>query len=332
MLHRIKIMYIFALQNVQYMKRILVILFALILPLCATAQKKGYKLNKEKSSKTKPAWVTDDQNLRDYLYVTGNEANNLEEAKNAALLYVVEDIAHSVAVIIESEVEEVTVFENDADRQRFRQEYTDKTKTKVAKMPALQGITIQNADIYYECYYSRKLGDEYYKLYMRYPFTVFERQEVIDAFNKQEEIINNKIKTLEDELEMVSSIEEITTNYQKLNSLKKELGDGDTRTNRINAILNLYNNICSSILIDVVENSPGHMVVRLVYDGRLIRTTQRPKASSTCAGAFDFKYENGLCHLYFDSEYCYPQDDPTIKIVFNSGNGKPISKQIRIKF
>ena len=93
----------------------------------------------------------------------------------------------------------------------------------------------------------------------------------------------------------------------------------------------MYEGIYKSLIVEVVENRPGHVAARLVYEGRTITTAQKPSVSSSCAVGFDVKYVGGVCHVDFDSDYCYPQDDPTVKISFRAGNYKP-SKEIRIKF
>ena len=311
------------------MKKILIIALVMLLPVCMMAQKKGFKLA-EANPTEKPKWVTDKENI-DYIYVKGQEGATLADAKGAAMKGVVDEISQSVAVKVEGEIIDNAIMRVNNDQSEFQQEYINKTKTKLAKMPAIQGIAIQNADVYYERYYNKKSGEEYFVVYLRYPFSQFERRDLINAYNEQERLINEKIKTYMDAVETVSSIEEMTTNVALLNGLKKELDEEDSRINTITTAVNLYYDAYKSIIVEVVENRPGHMAVRLVYKGRQIITSQKPTISSDCANGFDVKYVDGVCHVDFDSSYCYPQDDPEIKISFRAGNYKA-AKQIRIKF
>lgn len=311
------------------MKKVLIIALAMMLPLCMMAQKKGYKLV-ESNPTEKPKWVTDKENI-EYIYVKGQEGATLADAKGLAMKGVVDEISQSVAVKVEGEIVDNSVMTVSNDQSTYQEEYINRTKTKLAKMPAIQGVTIQKADIYYERYYNKKTGDEYYVVYLRYPFSQFERRDIINAYNEQERTINEKIKTYLESVETVSSIEEINTNISFLNGLKKELDEEDSRISQINTIIGLYYDIFKSIIVEVVENRPGHMAVRLVYKGRMMTTSQKPTISSSCASAFDVKYIDGICHVDFDSQDCYPQDDPEIKISFKAGNNKA-NKQIRIKF
>ncbi|MBQ6084318.1 MAG: hypothetical protein IJK92_08215 [Bacteroidales bacterium] len=311
------------------MRKILIIAMALLLPVCAVAQKKGYKLAEANPSE-KPKWVTEKERP-DYIYVKGQEGANLADAKAAAMKVVVDDISQSVAVMVEGEIIDKTVMNVYGDKSEFKQEYINNTKTKLAKMPAIQGIAIQKADVYYERYYCKKTGAEYYMVYIRYPFSEFERRDLIAAYNAHEKEIDDKIKLYEDEVETVGSIEDISKNISLLGGLKSELGEDDSRIHKINTIIGLYNDIYKSIMVEVVENRPGHMAVRLVYKGRVMTTSQKPNVSSSCAMGFDVRYSDGVCNVDFDSEYCYPQDEPTVKISFRAGNSRP-NKEIRIKF
>ena len=311
------------------MRKLLIIAMAMMLPLCTVAQKKGFKLV-ESNPKEKPKWVTENERI-DYIYVKGQESATLADAKGAAMKIIVDDISQSVAVKVEGEIVDNTVIKIDGDRSEFTEEYINRTKTKLAKMPAIQGVTIQKADVYYERYYNKKNGEEYYVVYLRYPFTEFERRDLINAYNAHEKAINDQIAQYKDELETVSSIEDIRKNISSLTGLAKEVGDDDPRVHQINTIVGLYNDIYKSIIVEVVENRPGHMAVRLVYKGHLMTTSQKPNISSDCVTGFDVKYVNGVCHVDFDSEYCYQQDDPTVKITFKAGNYKP-GKEVRIKF
>jgi|GEM_PF-1236132 len=310
-------------------KRLLIILVVVLVPLCAVAQKKGFK-RVECVPKQKPAWVTEEER-KDYYYIKNQEGATLTEAKSAAMTEVLNSICGSVASIVTGEMKssgKVVVVGNE---QEFWEEYTSKTQVRIAKLPAIQGVTVQKADVYYERYYKRKTGEEYYVVCMRYPFNEFERRDLIDAYNKQEQFINDEIDRYDDEVEVVGSVEAINKNITGLNLLKKELFDDDSRVARIDAIIKLYTDILKSLTVELMENRPGFMSVRLTYKGKVITTSRKPKVTSDCANDFDVRYDKDKWTVAFNSGYCYEQDDPTVKIVFTAGNSKP-TKQVRIKF
>lgn len=310
------------------MRRFLIIALISLLPICGMAQRKGFKLV-EKNPTEKPKWLNEVER-EDYIYVKGVEAATLPDAKGLAMINVIDQIAQSVAVKISGEIVNDATTTTVNDKSEFKETYVSKTKTKIAKMKALQGFSIQNADIYYEHYYCKKQGETYYSVSLRYPFSAFERRVLIDDYNKQEKAINDTIDYYNNAVETVSSIEEINNNITILKGIKKELEEDDSRVERINTIINLYNNIFKSTIIEVAENKPGRVVVKMVYDGRVITTSQKPQILSNCAQSFDVKYYKDLCYVTFDSCYCYSQDDNEIKITFKAGVSK-IQKRIKIK-
>lgn len=310
-------------------KRLLIILVVVLVPLCAVAQKKGFK-RVECVPKQKPAWVTEAER-KDYYYIQNQEGATLTEAKNIAMTEVLNSICRSVAVTVTGVMIDEGTVDVVGDEQVFRESFTSRTQTKIAKLPAIQGISDQKADVYYEHYYKKKTGEEYYVVCLRYPFNEFERRDLLDAYNKQEQFINDEIDRYDDEVEVVGSVEAINKNISGLNLLKKELIDDDSRVERINAIIKLYTDILKSLTVELMENRPGFMSVRLTYKGKVITTSRKPKVTSDCANDFDVRYDKDKWTVAFNSEYCYEQDDPTVKIVFTAGNSKP-TKQVRIKF
>lgn len=310
------------------MKKIIIIL-AILLPLTATAQRKCFKLVETVPS-SEPKWVGAREHP-DFIYVMGQEGATLAEAKNAAMQSVLSDIAMSVAVNVNGDITDQSVINVSGNKVTYEESVVNNIKTKIAKIPAIQGIAIQKADVFYKRYYKKKTGEEYYVLYMRYPFNEFERRDLIKAYNQMEKEIDDKIAKYAEDIDDIKSVEEIKTSVAGLVSLKKEMSDDDSRINEINTIIGMYNDVYDAIMIDVVDNIPGSVVVRLIYNNHIIETSQKPKVNSDCATDFDIRTNNGLWFIGYDSRFCYPQDGPTINVVFKAG-AKNISKQIRIQF
>ena len=310
------------------MKKLIVIL-AIMLPLVATAQRKGFKLVETVPS-SEPKWVGAREHP-DFIYVMGQEGATLAEAKNAALQGVLGDIAMSVAVNVNGDITNQSVINVVGDKVTYEESVVNNIKTKIARMPAIQGIAVQKADVFYKRFYNKKTGEEYYVLYMRYPFNEFERRDLITAYNQMEKEIDEKIAKYIEDVDNVESVEDVKTSISGLISLKKELSEDDPRINQISTVVGMYNDIYNAIMMDVVESVPGKVAVRLLYNDRLIETSQKPRVSSDCATDFDISTENGLWYIGYDSRFCYQQDYPTINVVFKVGS-KNITKHIRIQF
>lgn len=310
------------------MKKLIIIL-AIMLPLVATAQRKGFKLVETVPS-SEPKWVGAREHP-DFIYVMGQEGATLAEAKNAALQGVLGDIAMSVAVNVKGDITNQSIINVAGDEVTYEESVVNNIKTKIAKMPAIQGITVQKADVFYKRFYNKKTGEEYFVLYMRYPFNEFERRDLIAAYNKMEKEIDEKIAKYIEDVDNVESVEDIKTSISGLISLKKELSEDDSRINQISTVVGMYNDIYNAIMMDVVESVPGKVAVRLLYNDRLIETSQKPRVSSDCATDFDISTENGLWYIGYDSRFCYQQDYPTINVVFKVGS-KNLTKHIRIQF
>lgn len=310
------------------MKKLIIIL-AIMLPLVATAQRKGFKLVETVPS-SEPKWVGAREHP-DFIYVMGQEGATLAEAKNAALQGVLGDIAMSVAVNVNGDITNQSVINVVGDKVTYEESVVNNIKTKIARMPAIQGIAVQKADVFYKRFYNKKTGEEYYVLYMRYPFNEFERRDLITAYNQMEKEIDEKIAKYIEDVDNVESVEDVKTSISGLISLKKELSEDDPRINQISTVVGMYNDIYNAIMMDVVESVPGKVAVRLLYNDRLIETSQKPRVSSDCATDFDISTENGLWYIGYDSRFCYQQDYPTINVVFKVGS-KNLTKHIRIQF
>lgn len=310
------------------MKKLIVIL-AIMLPLVATAQRKGFKLV-ETVPLSEPKWVGAREHP-DFIYVMGQEGATLAEAKNTALQGVLGDIAMSVAVNVNGDITNQSVINVVGDKVTYEESVVNNIKTKIARMPAIQGIAVQKADVFYKRFYNKKTGEEYYVLYMRYPFNEFERRDLITAYNQMEKEIDEKIAKYIEDVDNVESVEDVKTSISGLISLKKELSEDDPRINQISTVVGMYNDIYNAIMMDVVESVPGKVAVRLLYNDRLIETSQKPRVSSDCATDFDISTENGLWYIGYDSRFCYQQDYPTINVVFKVGS-KNLTKHIRIQF
>lgn len=297
------------------MRRLLVIALSLMLPLCACAQKKGFKLV-EKSG-PKPEWVGQGS-VKDYIIVQSDKPT-LEEAKSDAMQKVRTEIAASVATNVMRTVNSYTQKVVEGNESQTNATMSIESTSKIARMPAIQGVSITKADTYQELFRNKKTGEVYYNLYVKYPFSQFDLVELVTAYELHEKEIDDKIKGFEDGLDNIESVEQIDANILALNALEGEIGTEDARTITIEGIVKRYNKIYDNIIVDVVNKSKNKVTVRLVYNGNTIATSQKPRTSSNCATQFTVKSEGDNTVINFDSEYCYDQDDNYVEVRFKVG-------------
>lgn len=307
------------------MKRLLTIVLALLIPFCSCAQKKGFKLV-EKSGQ-KPEWVGQGS-VKGFIIVQTNKAT-LEEAKAEAMQKVRAEIAESVATNVQRTVNAYTQRVVEDGNSTTHQTIAMESTSKIAKMPAIQGVSITKAETYNEFYRHKKTGESYYVLYVKYPFSQFDLVELVTAYEKYEQEINDKIKGYEEGLDNIKNVEEIDANITALSGLAKELDD-DPRVDRITSIINRYLKAYDNISIEIVENNPNKLVVRLVYNGKSVTTSQMPRVSSNCADQFNTSFADDKIVVTYNSDYCYAQDDNKIEIRFKFGS-KYVKKEAFFK-
>ena len=297
------------------MRKILIIAMAMVLPLCACAQKRGFKLV-EKSG-PKPEWVGQGS-VKDFIIVQSDKPT-LEEAKSDAMQKVRAEIAASVATNVMRTVNSYTQKVVEGDVSSTNASMSIESTSKIAKMPAIQGVSITKADTYQELFKNKKTGEEYYNLYVKYPFSQFDLVELVTAYELHEKEIDDNIKSYEDGLDDVETVEQVDAAIVALNALAQEVGSDDSRYHKIDGVVKRYNKIYDNIIIDIVNKSNSKITVRLVYNGKTITTSQKPRTSSNCATQFNVKTEGSNTVIYFDSEYCYDQDDNYVEVRFKVG-------------
>ena len=304
----------------------MIIALAMMLPLCTFAQRKGFKLI-EKSG-PKPEWVGQGS-VKNFIIVQSDKPT-LEAVKADAMDKVRAEIASSVATNIQRYVDSYSLKEVDGDDVKTSKTMTIETKSKIAKMPAIQGVSITKAETYQELYRNKKTGEEYYNLYVKYPFSTFDLVELVTAYEEHEAQIDNKIKSYEQGLNEIATVEQVGDAITALGALAKEVGEEDNRYYTIEGITNRYIAVYDNIRIDVVDNYPGRLTLRLIYDGKTITSSQSPKVTSNCAEQFNVKSQDDVVVVTYNKDYCYAQDDNYVEVRYRFGS-KFVKEQVFFK-
>lgn len=297
------------------MRKLFIIALALALPLCVSAQKKGFKLVDK--SGAKPEWVGQGF-VKDYIIVQSDKTT-LDEAKADAMQKVRTEMAASVATNVKRVVDSYTLMEVENGESTTNATMSIASTSSIARMPAIQGVSITKADTYYEYFKNKKTGEEYYNLYVKYPFSQFDLVELVTAYELHEKELDENIQSYEDGLDNIETVEQVDAAIVALNALSEEVGSEDPRYHKINGIVKRYNKVYDNIIIDLVNKSNDKITVRLVYNGKTITTAQKPRMASNCATQFSVKSEGNNTVINFNSEYCYDQDDNYVEIRFKVG-------------
>ena len=312
---------------IMIMKRFVLIVLLSLVHLAGFAQK--YKLV-EKSAKERPGWT---KSSDPYLFQAIKVAT-LEDAKNMVKSDLLSQIASSVASTISTDV---TVHRNEqvsGNTSDYNENIDVIIKTKVAKMPALQGITLTKANIYWERYINKKTKETCYDYYMLYPFSSFDLQELIEAYNEQERAIEEKIDAYRDVLDDIDNIDLMLENIAQMESMKKEFADDVARCNRLKDIIKLYEQTLKNVYVEVIDNynvnDKGVLLIQLKHDEKVMKTKSLPQLRSACARDFNKKHNGNQIELNFNTFDCYEQDDNYVEVRFTFGKTKLI-KKINIK-
>lgn len=307
------------------MKKIVIILL-LILPFVGISQK-NFKLV-EQSAKEKPNWIYSNQ--FDSYMIQANKTTSIEEAQSIVMSSLLDKIASSVAVVVTSESTKETDWTVINDRDSYMESVKASTTLRVAKMPALQGISLSKAEVYWERYIDKKTKESFYDYYILYPFSQFELQELIDEYNAQQKAYDDKIESYKNSLPEETDIDNLLNDISEMKTLLKEFDEADSKYGKLKNVISLYEKTISNIFIDVVENVNGKLVIQLKYDEKVMETKSLPKLKSECARDFSKKHNGDKIELTFNTFDCYEQDDNYVEIRFDFGK-KRLVKRINIK-
>lgn len=286
----------------------------------------------EQSSKNKPKWMTDGI-YPDTYFIEAKQVATIEDAQNMVITSLLNKIASSVAVQVQGEtvdqIDWTTVDLNGKTKDEFVQVIQSNTTLKIAKMPAIQGISLSKAEVYWEKFIDKKTKKNYYDYYILYPFSSFDLQDLIDAYNAQEKAINDKIEAYKNQLQGLSDVTKILQDIDDMKLMMKELGEDDLKYGRLANVVKQYEKYIGDINIHVVENVKDRLVVKLQNNDVVMKTSSLPKLRSECVRDFSSRHNGDNIEITFNTFDCYEQDDNYVEVRFTFGK-KRLSKKIRI--
>lgn len=288
------------------------LLFIGILP--CTAQLKVV----QKSAKKTPVWVNTTQ--KDYI-VTSAIADNIERAKNECMdnirKYVIDAVAQNVKSSSESTINQESV---NSGIVNFLDSYTYTAQTQSANLPYLTGISeSKTEEAYWEKREDKKTKEISYLYCVKYPFPSLELKKLVHEFQRKDNEMNEKYKTLEEQYENIASVAQIDKAITDLNSLIRYFFD-DVRKEAARNLQRNYRQLYGEISIHEISNKLGCYRLDLQLRGKAINVSQRPVVKSATLTQIRPEAEGDQWNIHYNSETCDPTEENFATITFKLGN------------
>lgn len=224
-----------------------VLLLSVSFAISAQAQKQDYKVV-DASAKRMPEWVNAVE--RDYLNVTAT-AGDIEEAKAAVIENVKKQIAQSIATRIVAESNLSTSAIQTGDSFNKTQSLESSILSRTAKLPFIGEISLSKAsDYYWEKRYYRSSGRYEYFYAVKYPFSEFEMKKLVTEYQEHDKELNDRIAEYQNNIDFITSIEEIGETLNSLRVFLSEFDTQDPRYNLVQGIANRYRQLYDQITVD----------------------------------------------------------------------------------
>lgn len=270
----------------------------------------------EKSGR-KPGWINGIE--KDYIIVSGSGAT-IKDAQNNALMIIKERIVSSVADNVKA-TSTMQTEETNTNKSvySFFEKYSSQVTSQSGKVPYLQGISLSNAnEFYWEKLLDKKTNKISYEYHIKYPFPEFELKKLVSDFKFRDKELTDNLNRIEEEVETVTSIEQIESNLDELKALQDAFIDA--RVDKVNTISARYRGLFKSVELTEVENSPGLIKFTLRLDDRIISTVKKPTVNSECAKIKGTKNNVTDWEIDYDYENCYEDPENNIAVSFRFGN------------
>ena len=293
------------------MKRVFFFLLILIISSRIEAQEKII----EKSGKM-PSWVN---TLESGFIITSAQQPKLEDAKQKALNNIKEEIVRSVADHIRVKTE-INTRELSGDVNSFLETYQSTVTSESGDVPFLQGISLNKVSGWYWEKIKDKVNKKvFYQYYIKYPFTEFELNELIDAYKRQDRELTERLNTQLVVIDNTTSLDELILAHRQLTEMTTLFKD--QRKYKVRAGIASFRGLLQNMRVSPIENIPGKMIVVLQSGNRVFIASGNPKVSSPCAEIFEVVSTLEGTLITYNYEYCLAgSDENTIDFLFVHGN------------
>ena len=300
------------------MKKIAILSTLLLLTALAFAQDKVA----ESSEKKKPKWANDLLE-RDYV-ITAADGNTLQEAQQQSITLVKQEIVRSIA---ENVTSASTLNTSEDDRGSVSSSYRQNIMTRANKVPYVQGISLSTAEAsYWEKITNKKEKRTFYRFYIKVPFSRAQLGKLVAEYKAEDNKITQRIDDLNAALNSVESVEQIDAAIDELGGLAASLEDN--RKDRASLLLSRYRALYESIVIVDEGSSLGKVAYRLELGGKVVQSSRKPQAKSTCATIAQVNI-GATCTVDYRYDGCYTDIENFVEVSYRFGS-KTVSQKFLI--
>lgn len=292
--------------------RLLIALSALLALHAATAQEKVL----ESSAKKAPVWIgtTEAGSI-----IVSAEEPTLDAAQKRCLNDVRQSIVNAVCVNIRSEetlTERQTEYTVASDIYR---RYESQLKTVAGRLPFITGISISDAETYWEKRYMKRDKRTYYICHVRYPFPITRRNALIAEFLRQDREQYAKLTALKERFDTFTQIEAIDRAITELEPLIAYFFD-DMRRDEAVALQRNYRKLYTMISTVACGNELGEHTFCFTLNGRRVTTSRRPTVQSQWAtGIVITPTDEGRYRVTYNYEMCPDDMENSIELIYLLG-------------
>ena len=295
------------------MKRILLLALSVLLTLrVASAQEKIL----ECSDKKAPQWIG---TAESGFIVVSAEEPTLDATQKRCLNDIRQSIVETVCVNIRSEESLAERQTQYAGASEIYRRYESQLKTVAGRLPFITGISISDAEIYWEKRYVKREKRSYYICHVRYPFPAARRNALIAEFLRQDRAQYDKLLALEERFDTLTRVEEIDRAITELEPLIAYFFD-DLRREEAQALQRNYRKLYGMLSTVACGDGLGEHTFCFMLNDRRVTTSCRPAVRSPWAtGIVVAPTDEGLYRVTYDYEMCPDDAENGIELIYRFG-------------
>ena len=274
----------------------------------------------EKSKRKRPDWVHSTQ--KDYIIATGR-GKTIDEAKDNVVTEIQNEIVNSVAIYVKSESEMSIENINKNNVINTIEKFKNKSSVKTADIPSLKGISLNKVeDFYWEKIQDKKTKEITVAYHVKYPYSEAELQKLISEFNKKDQEMTSKLNSIVNNIDKITSIDEINTNVKELQHLLDYFIDMQ-RKEKTNMGIARLKEMLKSIELVPIENDLGTLKYAFKIGEKFYSSSKKPKYKNsecvTIVSKTSKGYEQIIKYTYED---CMEDEKNQITVKYRFGNTK----------
>ncbi len=285
--------------NGKSMRTILVALVMLFGALSVTAQQKIV----DKSARRAPKWV--DGTEQNYIITSAISSVSLEDAKRLCLesvkTRIIEAVAQNVTFSAES-----TMQQTSGDSASFQEDFKSTLTLNSANVPFISGVSPSRIeDSYWKVMHNKASDQTSYYYAIKYPLPSVEIKSMIYDFENRDAQMMERYHQLEQGLESVESLEQITDAIAACGELESYFFD-QTRRSAAQSLKAAYKRLFDRVTIVTLDEQLGEATLGLMLDGREISSAQQPLLmyDKDDIQAARIMPKDGKYELTYDYQFC----------------------------